>query len=235
MKKIGLLACGVLFSSWVNAAVSVPNIEQAKKNIQASIPVPFDNVQATPLKNIFSGENQGRVVYFDDQGQYLFVGDLIRLSDGKNLTQEQILQSQRIDWDSLPFNQAIKTIKGNGSREIAVFSDPNCPYCQKFEQELEKLNDVTIYTFIYALKPASVELSKQVWCEANPAQAWQNLLTKNIRPKAKANCENPIETNLKLGRELKITGTPAIIFSNGYRQLGAVPAAQLEQMLKEVE
>ena len=233
MNKKWLIGLGLCIAAHGHAAVSAPNIETVKRNLHANLPVNIENIQATPIPNIFSGFYQGRVMYFDAKGEYFMTGDMVRIADQVNLTEKLLNDQQRVDWDTLPFDQALKTVKGKGERQIAVFSDPNCPYCQRFEQELDKLENVTIYTFIYALKAPSVELSKRVWCEKNREQAWQDLLTKKIQPSAKASCDNPIEANLKLGKELQITGTPSIIFPNGSRQMGAVTHEQLEKLIQQ--
>ncbi|WP_151676424.1 DsbC family protein, partial [Acinetobacter soli] len=122
---------------------------------------------------------------------------------------------------------------GNGKRQIAVFSDPNCPYCKQLENQLDQLKNVTIYTFIYPIRSQSVQPSKQVWCEANRAYAWNNLIRKGIVPQTLTACANPIDRNLKLGQTLGIKGTPTLIFSNGFKAAGVVSAEQFESLWKE--
>jgi len=129
---------------------------------------------------------------------------------------------------------AVTSIRGNGQRQLAIFSDPNCPYCKTLEGNLAKLNNVTIYTFIYPIKTQSIIPAKQVWCSANREYAWKNLLQNGIQPSAAANCETPIERNLALGKKLGLHGTPAIIFSNGYKVMGAYPAEEIEKIWKKL-
>jgi len=150
------------------------------------------------------------------------------------LNQDFILKQNSIDWKKLPLQDAVKSVRGNGKRQIAIFSDPNCPYCKQLEAELSKLNDVTIYTFIYPIKTQSIAVSKQVFCEKDPALAWSNLISKGIQPSSKKTCANPVERNLSLGKSLGLTGTPAIIFSNGFKVMGSHPAQEIEQMWKEL-
>ncbi|RYL22879.1 DsbC family protein [Acinetobacter piscicola] len=211
---------------------SFANVDSVKAKLSQQYPnVKIDNVQATEMQGLYSGTLDGQVVYVNEDVQHLFIGSMIRLKDQKNLTKDLALQnSPKADFKKLPFNDAIKTVRGNGQRQLAIFSDPNCPYCKSLEGNLAKLNNVTIYTFIYPIKNQSILPSKQVWCSDNKAYAWHNLIQNNIQPTAAANCATPIERNLILGKQLGLHGTPAIIFSNGHTVMGAYPAEEIEKI-----
>lgn len=231
MKKLCSIAVALLLS---HSAFAAEDTLKNKLNQQYPA-LKIENLQKTEMPGLYSATLNEQVVYLDEAGQYLFTGSMIRLKDQKNLTKDLVLQQNSIDWKKLPLNNAIKTVRGTGKRQLAVFSDPNCPYCKRLETELAKLTDVTIYTFIYPLKPQSIAVSKQVWCDKNPAQAWRNLLQKNINPSAAATCANPIQQNLKLGESLGVNGTPTLILSNGFKLVGAYPAEQLESVWKEFD
>lgn len=216
------------------SALSFANVETVKSNLNQNYPnIQVTNIQKTEMAGLYSANLDKQIIYLDENAQYMFVGSMVRMKDQKNLTKDLVLKQNSIDWKKLPFKDAIKTVKGNGKRELAIFSDPNCPYCKKLETELDKLNDVTIYTFIYPLKPQSIAVSKQIWCDANQAYAWKNLLEKNIQPKAKT-CANPIERNLELGRKLGVTGTPTLIFANGLKMVGGRSAEDIQAIWKEL-
>ncbi|MBC9230715.1 DsbC family protein [bacterium SPL81] len=216
------------------SALSFANVETVKSNLNQNYPnIQVTNIQKTEMAGLYSANLDKQIIYLDENAQYMFVGSMVRMKDQKNLTKDLVLKQNSIDWNNLPFKDAIKTVKGNGKRELAIFSDPNCPYCKKLEAELDKLNDVTIYTFIYPLKPQSIAVSKQIWCDANQAYAWKNLLEKNIQPKAKT-CANPIERNLELGRKLGVTGTPTLIFANGLKMVGGRSAEDIQAIWKEL-
>ena len=228
-KKVGIFSILSCIS-----ALSFANVETVKSNLNQNYPnIQVTNIQKTEMAGLYSANLDKQIIYLDENAQYMFVGSMVRMKDQKNLTKDLVLKQNSIDWKKLPFKDAIKTVKGNGKRELAIFSDPNCPYCKKLETELDKLNDVTIYTFIYPLKPQSIAVSKQIWCDANQAYAWKNLLEKNIQPKAKT-CANPIERNLELGRKLGVTGTPTLIFSNGLKMVGGRSAEDIQAILKEL-
>jgi thiol:disulfide interchange protein DsbC len=186
------------------------------------------------IKEVTIDGSQGpMVVYADDKGGYLLVGDLLEVSSRRNLTKDRMDELTAIKWESLPLQNAVKVVIGDGSRKLAVFSDADCPYCRKAEQEFTKLNNVTIYTFMYPLPmhPDAARKSKLVWCSADPAKAWMDLMLKGKVPEGNTNCPNPVDENLALGASLGIDGTPAMILQNGKRIPGYVPAERLDAML----
>lgn len=183
------------------------------------------------------GDQGPMVVYADEEGQFLLVGDMLDVKNKRNLTKERMDKLTEVKWDSLPLKDAIKVVKGNGQRKLAVFSDPDCPYCKKAEAEFAKLDNVTIYTFLYplAFHKDAARKSRLVWCSKDPSQAWQDLMLKGKVPEGKDTCDNPIEQNLALGARLRVEGTPAMILANGKRIPGYVPAAKMEAMLNAAD
>lgn len=227
-----MLTFALLFSA---AGVSFADINTLKTRLAQQYPnVKITHLQPTEMSSLYSAIMDNQVVYVNEQAQHLFVGSMIRLKDHRNLTKDLVIEAGRIDVKQLPLQDAIKTVKGNGQRQLVVFSDPNCPYCKTLDQNLQQLNNVTIYTFPYPLKAQSIIPSKQVWCSSSPAFAWSNLMQKGIQPSAAANCATPIERNLALGEQLGLVGTPAIIFANGHKVMGAYSAAEIEQLWKQM-
>ena len=228
-KACALLLAGAL-SQWAMAdAASV------QRQLEAKYPaLQIENIQATEMPGIYSGSVGGQIIYAGEGAEHILVGSMIRLKDQKNLTNALMLTQNQLDWKKLPLKDAVKSVRGTGKRQLAVFSDPNCPYCKQLEVELNKLNDVTLYTFVLPLKPQSVAPSKQLFCEKDPALAWSNLVSKGIQPAGKKSCANPVERNLQLAKSLGLNGTPAIVFSNGTKLMGAYPAAEIEKIWQEL-
>lgn len=227
--------------TWLFALVSVisslswADVNTVKTNLNQLHPkLKIENIQTTEMKGIYSGLMDNQVVYMGEDAQHILIGSMFRLNDQKNITKDLVLKQNSIDWKKLPLQDAVKTVRGNGKRQIAVFSDPNCPYCKQLETELNKLNNVTIYTFIYPIKTQSVAISKQIFCESDPALSWSNLIGKGIQPRSTKACANPVERNLNLGKSLGLNGTPTIIFSNGFKTMGAYPALEIEKIWKEL-
>jgi thiol:disulfide interchange protein DsbC len=143
----------------------------------------------------------------------------------------------KIDFAKLPLEDAVKMVKGNGMRKIAVFSDPNCPYCHKLEEELKAVDNVTVYTFLFPiLSPDSTSKSKSIWCSADRAKAWTGWMLDKRAPSAPGTCDTRVLTqNLELGRTLRVTGTPTVFLADGRRLPGAVSAERLEKEMSAVE
>ena len=227
-----------LVSSVTLAGESVAGESDIRKAIESAYPgVKISHIAKSPINGIFEVSTDGPqgplVVYSDNMGEHLLIGDLLNIKNKRNLTRERMDKLTEVKWDSLPLHNAIKVVKGDGSRKLAVFSDPDCPFCKKAEVELNKLDNVTVYNFAYPLPmhPDAGRKAILVWCSKDRAKAWQDLMLKGIVPTGKADCKNPIEDNLALGEKLRIDGTPAMIFPNGKRIPGYVDATRLEAML----
>lgn len=139
-----------------------------------------------------------------------------------------------MDFNELPFQHAIEFKQGNGSRQLAVFSDPECPYCQRLELELAKLDDVTIHVFPFPLTqlhPKAEHVTRKIWCAPDRASAWRDYLTRQLEPDNAGNCDAPVEANLQLGQALGVNGTPTLLLSSGKLITGAASAADINPLL----
>lgn len=211
---------------------------EIRQAVQALAPdAKITQIDKTGVKGMMevtiNGDQGPMVVYADEKGQFLLVGDLLDVKNKRNLTRERMDKLTEVKWESLPLKDAIKVVRGNGQRKIAVFSDPDCPYCKKAEVEFSKLDNVTIYTFLYplAFHKDAARKAKLVWCSKDPSQAWLDLMLKGKVPEGKGDCNNPVDENLVLGSKLRVEGTPAMFLPNGKRIPGYVDAGRLEGML----
>jgi thiol:disulfide interchange protein DsbC len=193
-------------------------------------------VTKTPYSGLYEVQVDGDIIYTDANAKYLFIGRVVDAQTYQDYTKARVDAITSVKFSDLPLDLAMKTVKGDGSRTIAVFEDPNCVYCKKFQQTLKSVDNVTVYTFMYnILSPDSIVRSKNVWCSANPAKAWSDWMTDGkTPPDAPANCVAPHEKVLALGQKLKVTGTPTIFFADGTRIPGAIDAQGLEQKFKAV-
>jgi len=192
------------------------------------------SISKTPYGGLYEVVVDGQVVYSTSDGKYLVLGNVIELDSKRNLTAARNAKLMEVKWSALPLANAIKEVKGNGSRKLAIFSDADCPYCRKLEPELEKLTNVTIYTFLYpieGLHPEAVPTSKKIWCEKDRLKAWKAYMLKGEEPKSKGDCANPVDATIELGAKLRVSGTPTIILENGQRIPGYMPADKLDQLL----
>ncbi len=233
LKKLAgvLLASSLALNVWADEA-------SLKKAIEAAYPkLKVYSVTKTPfngLYEVFLGEE---IFYTDEKFTYFIVeGRLIDAKSRKNLTADRMEELTKVDFNNLPLNQAIKVVKGNGSRKLAVFSDPDCPFCKQLEQQgLAGLNDVTIYTFLFPLNelhPDAANKARAIWCAPDRTKAWQDWMMNGQLPKTVNNCNNPVDQNAELGKRLGVRGTPLLVFANGKRVSGAIPLQEIENRLK---
>jgi len=183
-----------------------------------------ESVTKTPYAGLYEIQVDGDIIYTDAKAQYLFVGRVVDTQTYRDYTKERLQAINKVKFSDLPLDLAIKTVKGNGKRVIAVFEDPNCGYCKRFHKTLQEVDNLTMYTFQYnILSPDSIEKSKNIWCSANPSKAWSDwMLNGKAAPNAPASCNPPHEKVLALGQKMKVTGTPTIIFADGSRIPGAI-------------
>jgi thiol:disulfide interchange protein DsbC len=191
---------------------------------------PIDQVNKSPIPGLYEVVTGDHIFYTDKTAQYLIDGSMFDLKMRRNLTEARARVLFAVDFNNLPFDLAVKKVKGNGSRKLAYFTDPNCGYCKKLEQELQDVTDVTLYLFLYPIFDGSAEKVQGIWCSSDKAKAWDDLMLKGVQPEA-GKCETPSNKVLALGKKLRVNGTPALIFANGIVNPGYMPAAELEKAL----
>ncbi|MGH8221918.1 MAG: DsbC family protein [Woeseiaceae bacterium] len=194
------------------------------------------SVQKLPRGGLYEVAVQGTqglvLLYTDPAAEVLLVGKLLDTETGLNLTEARMRELTTVDWENLPFHWALTMKRGDGRRQIAIFADPNCPYCERFESDLARVADITVHVFMYPIiKPHSVEQTKAVWCSRDPVKAWNDLMLERIVPAASPECENPIDELLALGRRLGIGSTPTWFLRNGERHAGAISMDDLIPLL----
>lgn len=194
----------------------------------------IDEVRATPMDGLFEVRIGTDLFYTDAKGNYLIQGELIDTKARRNLTEDRLTKLTAIKFDELPLKDAVTIVHGDGSRKLAVFEDPNCGYCKRFERDLQNVKNVTIHLFLYPiLSPDSVEKSRNIWCAKNPEATWHDLMLRDKTP-ASASCDAAVlQRNLALGKQYKITGTPTLVFADGTRVPGAIGAQDVEKRLTE--
>ena len=197
----------------------------------------IDSVTRTPYGGLFEIRTGSEILYTDDKAQYLFVGRVLDSKTLQDYTKARLDDLNKIKFSDLPLESAMKMVKGNGKRVIAVFEDPNCGYCKKFRQTLQEVDNVTVYTFMYnILAPDSAVKSKNIWCTADRGKAWDDwMLNGKMAPTAPANCTSPNDKIFALGQKMHITGTPTVFFADGTRVPGAIEAKALEARLALVK
>jgi thiol:disulfide interchange protein DsbC len=230
---VTLLACLAALPAFADEA-------QIRKVIEGKLGgVRIESVQPAPVKGLFEvrlrTQEGPQIVYTDAQADNIIVGSIYDSKTNRNLTEEQMNKLLAIKFGSLPLQDAVKITRGNGRRVLAMFADPHCPACEKFERELARVDDITVYVFMYpVIHPELTEQSRAVWCSPDRAKAWLDLALNGQVPVAQASCSTPIDRNLALGAQLGVNSTPTLFFANGERVRGGLSAAGLERTLDNV-
>jgi thiol:disulfide interchange protein DsbC len=200
-----------------------------KKNYEQLIG-PVNQVNKSPIPGLYEVVTGDHIFYTDKYAQYLIDGQMFDLKARRNLTEARSRVLFAVDFGKLPLELAIKKVKGDGSRKMAYFTDPNCGYCKKLEQELKNVDNVTLYLFLYPIFEGSAEKVQAIWCSSDKVKAWDELMLNGVQP-APGKCDAPSGQILALGKQLKVNGTPALIFANGIVNPGYMPADALNKAL----
>ena len=228
---------GIALSSpvWADAPDPITRIEAALK---AAYPATsFRDIRPTPLPGIYEVTMGRNLAYVGGDARHFLFGHLYDMREQRDLTADRLEVARRIDFTSLPLADAITTVRGDGSRMLAVFSDPDCPYCRKLERELARLDNVTVHTFLYPLAelhPEARQHAIAVWCAPDRAAAWKALMLDGIAGKSAppaAECAHPVDRNIALARMLGVEGTPALFDVRGRHLAGAVLVQRIEAFL----
>jgi thiol:disulfide interchange protein DsbC len=237
MPPIRMLAALLLC---LTALPALADEAQIRKVVEAKLGgARVESVRPAPVKGLFEVHfrtHEGpQIIYTDAEATNIIVGSIYDAKTNRNLTEEQMSKLLAVSFDSLPLADAVKIKRGNGRRVLAMFSDPHCPACQKFEKELIRLDDITIYVFMYpVIHPELIDHSRAIWCSPDRAKAWLDLALRGKRPVADPHCETPIDKNLALGAQLGVNATPTLFLADGERLRGGLSTAALQQKLDTV-
>jgi thiol:disulfide interchange protein DsbC len=210
-----------------------------KKLLETKFPgAAIGSVVRSPYFGLYEVQFDERIVYTDAEVTYIVVGSIFDANNKQNLTEARLRELNRVAWDALPLELAFKRVKGNGTRKLALFADADCPYCKRLEADIKRLDDVTIYTFLFPidqLHPDSSRKSAVIWCAADRAKAWDEFFASGKLPANKGDCPTPIKDTARLGDRLHVSATPTLVFADGTIVPGAIPLAQLESEINKGE
>ena len=175
------------------------------------------------------------IVYADPTADRLIVGKLVDTKTHENLTQKAWSEAHLIDFKALPFEHSIKTVRGKGERVVAVFEDPLCPFCEKLEQQMQGIDDVTIYRFLLPLEsihPGATAKTLAIWCSNDRAAAWSEWMLNRTEPKAAPCNADSLASVLETAARLNLNSTPTLVFADGHRIIGSMTSDSLEKELQ---
>ena len=223
MKRTIIALIWLLGANWPAHA----NESTVRQLVEPRFTAKVDSVEKTGYGGLYEVRLGDTLVYTDEKVNFLLVGNLIDAKTRENITEARKEKLSQVKFNDLPLDSAVKIVRGNGKNVFAVFADPNCSFCKRFERDLATLQDVTVYTFLYPILDGgnggdSMRKSKAIWCSKDRARAWQDLMLKNTAPIMASNCDTAVlQRNLDLGQKLGITGTPTSFAVTGQRVVGA--------------
>ena len=226
-----LALCGL--SAMADDASIRKNLAERLPNLPA-----IDEISKMPMAGLFEVRINGTDIFYTDaDGNFLIQGSVFDTKARSNLTEIRTNKLSAIDFAALPLKDAFTIVRGNGKRKIAVFEDPNCGYCKRFERDMQKVDNATFYMFLYPILGAdSTSKSNSLWCAKDRAKAWQDWMVRDVAIAAAATCDTSALTrNVEFGKKHKITGTPTMFFADGTRVPGAVDAQQVEKLLASIK
>lgn len=240
---LGGLACIAVVSAWAQetgkADAPARELATVKKLLETKFPgAPISNVSKSPYFGLYEAQLDDRMLYTDAKVNYVLVGSIYDTATRTNLTEQRMRKMNRIAWESLPLDIAIKKVKGDGSRKLAIFSDADCPFCKRLETEMKGLDNVTVYTFLFPidqLHPDSARKSALIWCAPDRLKAWDDWFESAKLPDNKGDCATPIAQTALLGQKFRVNATPTLIFADGSVIPGALPLDRLEAELNQAE
>jgi thiol:disulfide interchange protein DsbC len=237
MRLIAPLAAAALALCLALPAAAQQDAERIKADLRKKFPeAQIDAVRKSGYGGLYEVVGGGDIFYTDEKVTFLVLGSIVDARSRENVTEARMRKLSALNFDSLPLDNAVKIVRGKGTRRIAIFEDPNCGYCKRFERELVKVDDLTVYVFLYPiLSPDSAKKSKAIWCAPDRSKAWLDLMLKDAAPEGEGTCETPIDKVVAFGREKRITGTPTIFFEDGERVPGAMPIATFEKRLADAK
>lgn len=225
-------APAVAFSQAELPAAQLSVLKQKLSQRMPQLP-PIEGARTTSMAGLIELRSGGNIFYTDASGDHIIDGQLIDARNQRNLTEARMDEINQVDFSTLPLRDAVRWKSGNGKRRMVVFSDPNCGYCKRLERDIQKLKDVTVYTFMIGiLGDDSRTKSDHIWCSKDRTRAWLDWMLDGVAPqKALGQCSSPLQRNMALAQKLRVNGTPAIMFEDGSRLPGAASLQTMEQRL----
>ena len=234
LSAIAFIGAALLCTTPLHAQQEQQLKTEIQKKLGANAKV--KSVSPAPVSGLYEVLVGNDIFYTDTSGKYLIQGEIIELASGKNITEQRQADLNRIKWSELTPANAIKNVRGNGSRQLAVFSDPNCGYCKRLEKSLQQLDNVTIYTYLIPILSAdSTQKAKQIWCSSDPYKTYIDWMVNGIAPSGKGECSTPLDKNVAFAKTYGITGTPTLFFTDGSRFPGAVQIADIEKKFSSLK
>lgn len=193
-----------------------------------------EELRATPVPGIFELTQAGQVSYVTEDGKYIFSGDLYQITPGKefpNLTELRRRELRVATLARVPESQMLSFGSAKAAHTITVFTDIDCPWCQRLHSQIAQYNKLGIrvrYMFFPRTGPDTPSWAKaeSVWCSKDRAAMFTRAKQGEDVP-GKVCTGSPVARGWQLGQELGVEGTPGIVLETGELVPGYLPPDRL--------
>lgn len=216
--------------------------KQEIKTLLKEMKIPYTEIlkiQLSPVKGLWevSIDNKGKkgLFYVDFSKKYFLLGPIIEIKSGLNKTLQQMSKLRQVDFSKIPLHTPLVMGNPRAPQKVAVFTDPDCPYCGNLHRELQKIikerEDIVFFIILFPLRfhKEAYWKSKSILCQKSLKMLEDAYARKQI---PKIECDNKeVDENIKLAESLGITSTPTLVFMDGRVLTGALPAQQIIGLL----
>lgn len=228
-----------LLSALLVSQVTAKEPDQGAENLRASMNLllpglPLGEITPSPIAGIYEVVIGQKISYVSADGHYLIQGTLIDLELQENLTEPRLNKIKADAMAALDEKNMLSFGPEDAKHTVTVFTDIDCGYCRKLHKEIDSYGEKGIrirYLFFPRAGVGSDSYDKavSVWCADDSKQAMT--LAKSGKPIEPKTCDNPVEHDMKLGEQMGVNGTPALVLANGKMIPGYVPAGRLGAIL----
>ncbi len=212
------------FREDVQSTVSGTTTATVRQHIQSTLPgTTIGAIRKTPMAGVYEIQMGKTIAYTNSQGKLFIVGHMYDPSHNRDLTAERLADLHRIQWKDLPLKDAIISGPKNGVK-MAVFTDPECPYCRHLETMMKGMKGIRIYTFLFPLEsihPQARAMAESIWCAKNRHKALLSVMLDGKTLKSGTCDTSVIDRNIQLARKFGINGTPGLISGTGRISAGS--------------
>lgn len=211
------------------------NKEYPKLNVEDVIFLPTVNLYELHIKN-----NTNLAFTNPNIDYFLMAGEIVDAKNKKSITADRELINVQRFFFNLPVDKAIVIKYGKGTRKVAIFTDPDCPFCKASDQDIHKKltnQDITFYYYMNPLKiPGHEEAplkARKIWCSPDKGKAWTDWMINGVLPNNPGTCANPVADTKALSEAVGFNSTPTLVFDNGLVWRGQMMSEQVMQMFNK--
>jgi thiol:disulfide interchange protein DsbC len=238
LNSIRLLLAFVAAFSLVPAAAQQTddNLEQVRQKVSDMFEtIDKKDVNVGPVDGWFEIQKGSVVAYISSDGRYLLQGDMIDLDHNVNLSEAARTDARRQIMSTVKDEDVILFSPTDKQYTISVFTDVECTYCRRLHSQIDEYlaHGIEVRYLMYPRNGPTSQAwatAEEVWCSSDRNSALT--AAKGDRKFASTNCDaSMVQNHYGIGREIGLSGTPAIVFDDGTLISGYVPPDQLKAQL----